>query len=101
MKETAYFVKHPRILDDLKAPHFAEAEEPYEIVKEVTLAKIDYENFVTDMLADRAFLEDFDADGSTLKKCILVKQRGNQTEAVLTVPTAAGHVQYAAYITSE
>lgn len=101
MKETAYFVLNPRILDDLKVPHIAEAEECYEIVKKVTLSKLDYDNFVTDMLADRLFLDGFDGVASSPKKCVHVTRRGNHADAVLVVPTADGHVQAAAYNLSE
>ena len=54
----AYFVEGPRIIEDLKVPHLIEQEIQYEIVKTVKLAKIDYENFITDMIADRQFIED-------------------------------------------
>ena len=49
----AYFVERPRRLEDLLRPHLIERERPYSIVTAVQLPKIDYENFVTDMLADR------------------------------------------------
>ena len=52
----AYFVESPRIIEDLLAPHPIEQETQYEIVKTVKLAKIDYENFITDMIADRQFI---------------------------------------------
>ena len=54
----AYFVESPRIIEDLLAPHPIEQEIQYEIVKTVKLAKIDYENFITDMIADRQFIEE-------------------------------------------
>ena len=57
----AYFVENPRTIDDLSRPHPIESEKPYEIVKVINLAGIDYENFITDMVADRQFLEDNDA----------------------------------------
>ena len=46
----AYFVEGPRIIEDLKVPHPIEQEMQYEIVKTAKLAKIDYENFITDMI---------------------------------------------------
>ena len=54
----AYFVRSPRRLEDLQTLHLVEKERPFEIVKTVKLAKIDYENFITDMVADRQFIED-------------------------------------------
>ena len=58
IKGYAYFVAYPRIIDDLLAPHIFEAERPFVVAKIVKLAKIDYENFITDMVADRQFIED-------------------------------------------
>lgn len=98
MKHTAYFVTRPRIIEDLYAIHLTESEEPFEIVKEVTLSVTDYKNFVTDMLADRAFLDGFDVEGICPKQCVLVKQRGKDAGAVLVVPTKEGHVSAASYI---
>ena len=54
----AYFVEYPRIIDDLMLPHPIEQERPYRVVKSIKLAKIDYQNFVTDMIADRQFVVD-------------------------------------------
>ena len=54
----AYFMERPRWLEDLQRPHLIERERPYHIVTAVQLTKIDYENFITDMLADRQFIED-------------------------------------------
>ena len=51
----AYFIPRPRVFADLFRPHLIEEERPYHIVKTVTLPAIDYENFITDMLVDRAF----------------------------------------------
>lgn len=96
MKEKAYFVKRPRRLDDLKALHPLTDEEPYEIIKEVALQAIDYENFTEDMLAARAFLEGIDLTAATQKRCIFVRQRSH-ADGVLVVPTTDGHVLYAAY----
>lgn len=63
MKKTsyAYFEEGPRTIEDLMAPHPYEQERAYEIVKKITLAGIDYENFITDMIADRQFIEDYAA----------------------------------------
>lgn len=97
MKEKAYFVTRPRIIEDLYAIHRADQEESFEIVKEVTLSEIDYENFVTDMLADRDFLDGFDIEGISPKQCVLVRKRGKVEGAVLVVPTKDGHVSSAAY----
>lgn len=93
----AYFVQRPRTIEDLIAPHPIERERPVEIVKTVELARIDYENFVTDMLADRQFLEDNAAlcSKGEVWMCILVRQRG-RTDGVLVLPEGC-FVGWAAY----
>ena len=94
----AYFVESPRIIEDLKGPHPIEQEMQYEIVKTVKLAKIDYENFITDMVADRQFIEDHAAlcSKGEVWRCILVQQRG-QTDGVLVMPEDGCFVGWAAY----
>ena len=87
----AYFVERPRTIDDLRQPHPIESEKPYEIVKVISLAGIDYENFITDMVADRQFLEDnatlCSKNGSVLR-CLLVKRR-KADAGILVVPDEA------------
>ena len=94
----AYFVESPRIVEDLKVPHQIEHEQKYEIAKTVKLAKIDYENFITDMIADRQFIEDGAAlcSQGEVWRCILVQQRG-RTDGVLVVPVDSSYVGWAAY----
>ena len=74
-------------------------EKAYEIAKTVSLGKIDYDNFCTDMLADRQFIEDYyDLCGvGTVWKCLFVHQRG-RTDGILIVPTDNRYVKYAAYL---
>ena len=94
----AYFVKRPRTADDLMRPHLLEQEQELEVVKTITLPAIDYENFITDMLADRAFLEensDLCSKGIPLL-CLLITRRGGEN-GVLVVPNGA-HVDLAAAI---
>jgi len=94
----AYFVESPRIIEDLLAPHPIEQETQYEILKTVKLAKIDYENFITDMIADRLFIEEnaaLCAQGGVWR-CLLVQQRG-RTDGVLVVPVDGCYVGWAAY----
>ena len=96
---TAYFVREPEYLSDLIVPHLIERERPYEIVATVTLSWIDYENFTTDMLADRQFIEDHAAlcERGPVWKCIFVRQRGN-SDGVLVMPEDACFVGWAAYL---
>ena len=97
--DRAYFVKHPRVIEDLQKPHLVTAEQPYEVAKEIMLAAIDYENFITDMEAARQFIEDNAALCSEDKpvKCLLVRQRG-RNDGVLVVPEYKSFVKWAAYV---
>ena len=94
----AYFVRSPRRIEDLHVLHLVEKERPFEIIKTVKLAKIDYENFITDMLADRQFVEDNAAlcSKGTVWRCILVQQRGRE-DGVLVLPEDGCFVGWAAY----
>ncbi len=87
----AYFIERPRRIEGLVCPHPIEAEREYAVVKTVTLTGNDYENFITDMLADRQFLEDnahlCSKDGPVVY-CLLVKRRKAEG-GVLVVPDAA------------
>lgn len=78
--------------------HLVEKERPFEVVKTVKLARIDYENFIKDMTANRQFIEDHAALCSKGKvwRCILVQQRGH-TDGVLLMPEDGCFVGWAAY----
>ena len=94
----AYFVSDPRRIEDLTVLHLVEKERPFEVVKIVKLAKIDYENFITDMVADRQFIEDHAAlcSKGEVWRCILVQQCGH-TDGVLVMPEDYCYVGWAAY----
>ncbi len=94
----AFFVKAPHRIEDLRTPHLVEDERAYEVAKQVRLAKIDYENFITDMIADRQFIEDNAnlCSKDETWRCILVQQRG-QTDGVLVMPEDGCFVGWAAY----
>ena len=109
---TAYFVREPRRLEELWVPHLLTDEYPYEVAKTVELETIDYENFITDMLADRWFIEENHALCAKAPpftrvphRCLLVKWKGHE-EGVLVLPmdvNDAGYpafVGYAAYVRS-
>lgn len=98
----AYFVENPRVLEDLIRPHLLEQECPFEVVKTVKLGAIDYQNFVTDMVADRQFIED-SADlcyKGEIWKCLLVQKRGSHA-GVLVMPEDKCCVGYAAYLADD
>ena len=93
----AYFVERPRRIDDLMVPHPIEKERPYRIVTEVQLPSIDYENFITDMLADRQFIEDYGCrcNKGEVWDCLFVRRRG-QRDGVLVMPESGCFVGWAA-----
>ena len=98
MENYAHFVELPRRIEELQRPHLIDRERPYSIAATVVLRKIDYENFITDMIADRQFLEehaDLCREGEVWR-CVLVKQRG-KSDGVLVVPDGC-YVKYAAYL---
>ena len=86
----AFFIERPRRIDELICPQNQERQE-YEVVKTIRLAKIDYDNFVTDMAADRQFLEDNAAlcgFRGNVVRCLRVIGRGNGMR-ILVVPEKA------------
>ena len=99
MKRTGYafFVESPRRIADLIVPHPVGQERPYEIAKTVRLAKIDYENFITDMVADRQYIEEHAGlcSRGDMWKCIFVRQRG-RLDGVLVMPVDRCFVGWAA-----
>ena len=95
MEQTAYFIRRPRRIEELRAVENGQRH-PYRIVKTLRLGGMDYENFVTDLLADRAFLEGVPGcgeDGSILC-CLRVSCPGRVD--ILVVPDGTGHVELAA-----
>lgn len=95
---TAYFVKRPRVVGELLTPHRPEEELPYVIAGEVVLSAMDYENFTTDLRADRAFLESVPAANGAddVPRCLLVRRRG-RADGVLVIPERGAFVGWAAY----
>ena len=98
MKDTAFFVRTPRRLEDLLKLHLTEQEWAFAIVGVVVLGKMDYENFVGDMLADRTFLETWapQCERGEVWRCVLVQQRG-RSDGVLVIPEDGCYVGWAAY----
>lgn len=98
----AFFVRLPRRIKDLQKPHMIRQERPYAVVAEAVLTAIDYNNFISDMVADRQFIEDsasLCAEGEVMK-CILVR-RYNSSDGVLVVPDSPdykAHIKWAAYV---
>ena len=95
MEQTAYFIRRPRRAEELRAEENG-LRRPYQIVKTLRLGAMDYENFATDFLADRAFLENADGCGEEggLVRCLCVCCPGR--ESILVLPDGTGHVALAA-----
>lgn len=97
MKQTAYFIKKPHRIEELQA-----AEDgtrcPYRIVSVVCLGVMEFENFATDLLADRAFLENVHGCGKEgdLICCLCVTCRNRK--AILVLPDGMGHIAMAALL---
>ena len=83
-------------------PHPVEMERQFKVVKTIRLTKIDYENFITDMIADRQFIEENAGlcSKGTVWDCIFVQQRG-RADGVLVMPIDQCFVGWAAYLPSE
>lgn len=98
MEGYAYFLRRPGRLEDLRALHPLDAERPYRVAAELFLGDMDFENFVTDLYADRDFLEDHArlcGTGETWS-CLLVRRRGDRN-GVLVVPERR-YVDWAAWV---
>ena len=99
---TAYFIQDPRVMEDLNVIHALDWEKPYQIVKEIYLQAIDFENFVTDMTVDRQFIEDNASlcEDGEVKKCLLVRGRDPRI-GILVIPDAERYVGWAALVREE
>ena len=87
----ALFAERPRRINDLMRPYPIEKNREYEVVQTIQLDKIDYENFITDMVADRRFLEEnapLCSKKESVIRCLRVTQR-EIGEGILIVPDGA------------
>lgn len=96
-KGRAFFVPDPRVVEDLIVPHRVDDERQYQIVKTIVLGNIDYENFVTDMVADRQFIEQFAhlCGKGDIWRCLYVHKRSSH-DGVLVMPEDGSYVGWAA-----
>jgi N-methylhydantoinase A/oxoprolinase/acetone carboxylase beta subunit len=96
---SAYFKKNPRRIEELSGPRPIEAAVEYKIEKSVLLSKTDFENFVTDMLIERGFLEKnaglcaVGPDG--VWHCLEIRRESDK-DAILVMLSSGGRVAYAA-----
>ena len=94
----AWFVRQPNRIEALMRPHPLEAELDYTVVGTVTLSAMEYENFTTDLYADREFLRRLGSlcAMDRVCRCLLVRQRGGSA-GLLVIPEDGDYVGYAAY----
>lgn len=95
MKEKAFFVFHPRRVDDLLPKYENGKWREVQIVGTVMLSKLDFENFATDLLADRQFIEDNAILCQRPNDCLLVTTRAH-TDELLIIPWKGCYVRFAA-----
>ena len=95
---SAFFVFSPRNADEFNQPFPLDRIQPYRIVGRITLSGMDYENFVTDMLVERKYLEPFEESCRTgpVFECVLVRRQGNTRTGVLVIPDSGGYIKCAA-----
>lgn len=102
--KTAYFVKLPSRIEDLRVPHPLVQEKPYSIFAEVELKPIDYENFITDLCVDRWFIEEnmhlCSVDNNGVRHCVFVHRR-NRRDGVLVMSDGCDYPKWAAYLSEK
>lgn len=106
MKPTrqAFFINKPRAITDLMSPHFLDDEEEFLISQRIELRPIDYENFITDFLVERDYIEsaanqddEQNEEQNYVSKCLLISKTGN-TDGILVIPQKNGYIERAAYL---
>lgn len=95
MKEKAYFVFRPRTTDDLSLQNHNGKWMEYTVVKTICLNNIEYENFATDLLADRQFIKDNAYLCRNKCECLLIANR-QKTKGILITPFRDYLICYAA-----
>lgn len=98
--KTAFFTEYPKRAEELTRPRPVEEAAPYEIAGTVSLGKLDYDNFASDMLVSREFLElgasGCGVGGDGTLHCLLVQCAGRP--GLLIVPDPDGAVRFAAVL---
>ena len=94
----AFFVFSPRNAEEFDRPFPLDWIKPYRIVGRIGLSGIDYENFVTDMLVEREYLEPYEKECHTesVYDCVLVFEKGYENQGVLVIPDSGGFIKCAA-----
>ena len=100
--KAAKFVPCPCRIDDLMDGGEPGVWLAYHVVATVELGAVDYENFISDMLVEREFLESAAGlcSAGEIIWCIKVSQKGC-SDSVLVVPRKNCFIGWAAYISEE
>jgi hypothetical protein len=96
----AYFVERPSRTDDLVPPPPWAEPHPFKVTVTIELSRIDYENFTTDLKADRPFLYEHMNDSYIANEvwhCILVRQKG-RSDGLLVRTSGRDYPTWAAYL---
>jgi len=96
----AYFVDRPSRIDDLVPPPPWAEPHPFKVTVTIELSRIDYENFSTDLNADRPFLYEHMNDSyiaNGVWHCILVRQK-DRSDGVLVRTSGRDYPTWAAYL---
>lgn len=94
----AFFVIRPREINDLFTPHPVEREQDFYVKKRIVLKPYEYENFITDLLVERDYINKSDiscTNRGDILECLLVT-KPNTDEGVLVVPDDNGFIKLAA-----
>ncbi|OQB12227.1 MAG: hypothetical protein BWY15_02275 [Firmicutes bacterium ADurb.Bin193] len=103
----AYFVRNARTIDDLKNHRKKCIEKnsegnPYVIEKIIELSEIDFENFSTDLLTDRQFIEDnidmMFSDTQNVWHCLLIVPKGRRDTGILVESKKNVYAMYSAVV---
>jgi hypothetical protein len=99
-EKTAFFVNLPFTIKDLKSLHLCNKRKPFIVMKIIELSNIAYINFITDLTAERWYIENNKAlcfiDKDSLWHCLLVRKcRGHN--GVLVMSEGKDYPKYAAY----
>ncbi len=100
MSNSAWFVIHPKSVNDLRAKPRQEDLHPYVIVEKIVLQSIGYDNFIYGMDVEREYLAKLATNcsrGETYH-CVLVKRKGGKSGGILVVPDQTGFVVLAAVL---
>ena len=102
---TAYFLRNARTVNELENYKHQCIEKQidakaFAVSKIIRLSRIDYENFTTDLLVDRQFIQDnieiMYVDENNIWNCLLIVQKDNPHKGVLVESKKKDYAMYLA-----